>query len=250
MQTLSTLIAHTRTHSIFSNYASRITLHHAHLAHAKGDSARALECYRVAQYTSGAATLLTLNENLTKNGKKGRGSTVKERTAESGGTSPSTDTYVAVAAMAGEVALRLGNLKEKQVQKARANPAVGGSVNMLCMREGNEMDVDDDDDPLSLSSSPPSPLTSSRSSPTKQLHQVGEDMELLDEDKVEMASIRILATQVASLCKNMGVGGTLCSVGKMIEAFRCGEGKALSARYVISCPEVQQRKVIFRLGRC
>lgn len=42
------VIAHTRTFNIFHLYAGRISLHHAHLAHALGKKERALECYRVA----------------------------------------------------------------------------------------------------------------------------------------------------------------------------------------------------------
>ncbi|KZT02078.1 uncharacterized protein LAESUDRAFT_662657 [Laetiporus sulphureus 93-53] len=42
------LIAHTRTYNIFPRFAARIALHHAYLAHALGQSSRALQCYRVA----------------------------------------------------------------------------------------------------------------------------------------------------------------------------------------------------------
>ncbi|KAH7924786.1 hypothetical protein BV22DRAFT_1034747 [Leucogyrophana mollusca] len=52
---LNLLIAHTRTHTLFSSYASRITLHHAHLAHALGNTARAMQCYRVAADLEGGA---------------------------------------------------------------------------------------------------------------------------------------------------------------------------------------------------
>ena len=47
-QNLDILIAHTRTHELWPHYAARITLHHAHLAHALGRVSRALDCYRVA----------------------------------------------------------------------------------------------------------------------------------------------------------------------------------------------------------
>ncbi|KAI0348201.1 hypothetical protein BDW22DRAFT_1424406 [Trametopsis cervina] len=47
-QNLDTLIAHTRTYSIFPNFSARITLHQAHLAHALCQIPRALSCYRVA----------------------------------------------------------------------------------------------------------------------------------------------------------------------------------------------------------
>lgn len=49
-QTLNVLIAHTRTHGMFDKFASRITLHHAHLAHALGQMERARQCYRVAAH--------------------------------------------------------------------------------------------------------------------------------------------------------------------------------------------------------
>ncbi|EKM61558.1 uncharacterized protein PHACADRAFT_204728 [Phanerochaete carnosa HHB-10118-sp] len=47
-QNLAQLIAHTRTYNIFPYFAARISLHHAHLAHAIGQTSRAMECYRVA----------------------------------------------------------------------------------------------------------------------------------------------------------------------------------------------------------
>ena len=45
---LAQLIAHTRTYRIFPYFSARITLHHAHLAHALGQTTRALQCYDVA----------------------------------------------------------------------------------------------------------------------------------------------------------------------------------------------------------
>lgn len=41
-------MAHTRTYRIFPYFSARITLHHAHLAHALGRPVRALQCYNVA----------------------------------------------------------------------------------------------------------------------------------------------------------------------------------------------------------
>ncbi|KAF8636857.1 hypothetical protein AX17_003215 [Amanita inopinata Kibby_2008] len=49
---LDDLIAHTRTTSLFPMFAARISLHHAHLAHALGQTTRALECYRLAAHLS------------------------------------------------------------------------------------------------------------------------------------------------------------------------------------------------------
>jgi hypothetical protein len=51
-QTLDQLIAHTRTYGVFPVFAARITLHHAHLAHALGQHDRALQCYRVAVHVA------------------------------------------------------------------------------------------------------------------------------------------------------------------------------------------------------
>jgi hypothetical protein len=82
-QTLDTLIALARTYDLFHAFAARITLHHAHLAHALGGGARALECYGVAAYLA-------------------------EKDIHSGGTEGSGAEFVRVAARAGEVALRFG----------------------------------------------------------------------------------------------------------------------------------------------
>ena len=45
---LDKLISHSRTFDIFKSYSARITLHHAHLAHALGNLERAQQCYAVA----------------------------------------------------------------------------------------------------------------------------------------------------------------------------------------------------------
>ncbi|KAI0033851.1 hypothetical protein K488DRAFT_46896 [Vararia minispora EC-137] len=52
---LSKLIAHTRSCDLFARYAPRITLHHAHLAHALGAHERALQCYDVAAHVAEGA---------------------------------------------------------------------------------------------------------------------------------------------------------------------------------------------------
>ncbi|OJT13950.1 hypothetical protein TRAPUB_9489 [Trametes pubescens] len=49
-ENLNILIAHTRTYDIFPLFAARIALHHAHLAHALLQPARALRCYRAAAH--------------------------------------------------------------------------------------------------------------------------------------------------------------------------------------------------------
>ncbi|KAF8621735.1 hypothetical protein AX15_007535 [Amanita polypyramis BW_CC] len=49
---LNTLIAHTRSTSLFPTFAARITLHHAHLSHSLGQTERAIDCYKVAAHLS------------------------------------------------------------------------------------------------------------------------------------------------------------------------------------------------------
>jgi hypothetical protein len=52
LQDISTVIAYARSHGFFSMYSARITLHQAHLAHALGQTERALKCYQVAAFLS------------------------------------------------------------------------------------------------------------------------------------------------------------------------------------------------------
>ncbi|KAL4068831.1 hypothetical protein V8B97DRAFT_1872534 [Scleroderma yunnanense] len=79
---LATVIAHARTHGFFEEYASRVTLHYAHLAHALGDTVRAETCYRVAANLDGAGPV--------------------------GSSRSPTSGFVAAAARAGEALLRIG----------------------------------------------------------------------------------------------------------------------------------------------
>ncbi|KAG9310773.1 hypothetical protein JVU11DRAFT_8622 [Chiua virens] len=79
---LATMIAHTRTYDFFPAYSARISLLHAHLAHALGDTERAGTCYHVAAHLDGAGPV---------------GSSV----ALGGG-------FIAAAARAGEALLRIG----------------------------------------------------------------------------------------------------------------------------------------------
>ncbi|CAE6448910.1 unnamed protein product [Rhizoctonia solani] len=51
-QRLSELVAHTRNFGLFDSFAARISLHHAHLAHARGQTDRARTCYEAAIRTS------------------------------------------------------------------------------------------------------------------------------------------------------------------------------------------------------
>ncbi|KAJ7587169.1 hypothetical protein C8J56DRAFT_861483 [Mycena floridula] len=142
-QNLALLIAHVRTYELFSTFSPRITLHHAHLAHGKGNTTRALECYRVARELAEQAK----------------------------------DDYVRISAMAGEVALRIGLARAK-----------------------GSMDPDDEDE---LSLTPSASMDVDRPS-------------LGASDEEEWEQIRSLGEQVIQAAPVLG--GTLRSVGKVIEA--------------------------------
>ncbi|KAJ3761926.1 hypothetical protein EV360DRAFT_36798 [Lentinula raphanica] len=79
-QTLSVLIAHLRNANLFPSFSARVSLHHAHLAHAQGQTARASRCYQAA-----------------------------ELFAEERG-----DDFVRVSARAGRVCLKIGLIREKE----------------------------------------------------------------------------------------------------------------------------------------
>ncbi|KAI6012815.1 hypothetical protein F5J12DRAFT_820877 [Pisolithus orientalis] len=98
---LDTVVAHTRTHGFFTEYAPRIMLHYAHLAHGIGDTARAGTCYRVAAYIADAGPIGVANVN--------------------------TGGFVAAAARAGEALLRIGLVaKQAAPNMASDSPIVMG----------------------------------------------------------------------------------------------------------------------------
>ncbi|KIM38243.1 hypothetical protein M413DRAFT_447988 [Hebeloma cylindrosporum] len=94
-QQLAQLIAHTRTHGLFSIYSARITLHHAHLSHALTRTDRALKCYQVAAYLS------------------------RRRTRDEENDDGCEDRWVNVSARAGELWLRVGLANELADEDAR-----------------------------------------------------------------------------------------------------------------------------------
>lgn len=98
MQQLVQLIAHTRTHGLFSIYSARITLHQAHLSHALTRTERALKCYQVAAYLS-------------------RRRTLKDQDQEN--DDGCEDRWVNVSARAGELWLRVGLANELADESAR-----------------------------------------------------------------------------------------------------------------------------------
>ncbi|KAL0577825.1 hypothetical protein V5O48_004153 [Marasmius crinis-equi] len=143
-KTLSILISHLRTHALFDSFAARITLHHAHLAHSRGDLKRAMQCYKVAAHI-----------------------------AEEEGSD-----FVNVSARAGLVALQIGLFRRKQMQ--------GGTE---ASRDDTKMEVDCEDGGAS-------------------------DRE--EDDEWTWERIEKEAVEVADACKVSG--GTLCTVGRVIEA--------------------------------
>ena len=94
-QTLNSLIAHTRTHDLFSSYAARITLLQAQLAHSVGRTDRALKCYRVAAFLASGG--------------------------DEGDCEKGKDEWVRVAARAGEVWVRIGVVR-RRIMKMRMRP--------------------------------------------------------------------------------------------------------------------------------
>lgn len=130
---LSSLIAHCRTMDIWTTFAPKVTLYHAYLAHSEGKSDQAILYYRVAAQAA------------------------EERGQE----------HIRVGARAGEIAIRLGML-----------------------RDPNAMDV--------------------------------------DESKEEEQQIIALGKDVVEAA--MGLGGTMRSVGKIVEACLI-KGEILSAKY-------------------
>jgi hypothetical protein len=118
---LDTMIAHTRTYQLFPAFAARITLHHAHLAHALGKGAQALDCYRVAAHVA----------------------------SQEKGESCEAD-FVNLAAKAGEVALRIGicasgGMDEYDGETLREEEArvkkMGAEVISACSRKGGILEA-------------------------------------------------------------------------------------------------------------
>ncbi|KAJ3789960.1 hypothetical protein GGU10DRAFT_303991 [Lentinula aff. detonsa] len=114
-QTLSVLIAHLRNAHIFPSFSARVSLHHAHLAHAKGQTDRAMQCYQVAEIFS------------------------EER----------GDDFVRISARAGRACLKIGLIREKecsmkerveaQKQKTPKRKTRGKNVAEACRGMGGTM---------------------------------------------------------------------------------------------------------------
>ncbi|KIJ38993.1 hypothetical protein M422DRAFT_258145 [Sphaerobolus stellatus SS14] len=108
---ISRLIAHTRTHNLWSAYAPRIALYHGHLAHLLLHPARALDCYALAVH------LASQQEHPTNMSSK----PTNDDTVHAG---IATARFIRVAAQAGEVGLRLGMIREGD----RGSGVLGGEL--------------------------------------------------------------------------------------------------------------------------
>ncbi|KAF8531321.1 hypothetical protein JB92DRAFT_2691954 [Gautieria morchelliformis] len=97
-ESLARLIAHTRTHQLWETYSARVTLYHAHLAHALQKTDRALEYYRVAAHIAGKE-------------ERGGRTMVGDRSGNVH-AGVAVARFVRVAAQAGEVGLRIGIARE------------------------------------------------------------------------------------------------------------------------------------------
>ncbi|KAJ4485686.1 hypothetical protein J3R30DRAFT_3365295 [Lentinula aciculospora] len=157
-QTLSVLIAHLRNADLFLSFSGRVTLHHAHLAHAQGQTDRAMQCYELAEALAGE-----------------RG-----------------DDFVRISARAGRACLSIGLIRDKEYS-----------------RMGNKEEV-------------------KRELPKRKTREKSRERKVVDEDAMvvdgntlvaepeEWEDVQKLAEDVAEACR--GMGGTMWSVGRVIEA--------------------------------
>ncbi|KAJ3523314.1 hypothetical protein NMY22_g11498 [Coprinellus aureogranulatus] len=106
---LAELIAHSRNEGLFNQYAARITLLHAQLAHALGQTDRAVQCYQIAAHLSRPRT------------REGDSSTKMEVDGEDEATGRMgdehaegvEDPWIYASARAGELWVRIGHLRRE-----------------------------------------------------------------------------------------------------------------------------------------
>ncbi|KAJ3918552.1 hypothetical protein F5877DRAFT_78902 [Lentinula edodes] len=159
-QTLSVLIAHLRNADLFSSFACRITLYHAHLAHAKGQTDRAMQCYEAA-----------------------------EAFAEERG-----DDFVRVSARAGRACLKIGLIRDKECSK-KEREEEAKQTKRKTRAKSRERKVGDEN-----------------------AMEVDEDAAVVEPETSveEFEDVQKLAEDVVEACR--GMGGTMWSVGRVIEA--------------------------------
>ncbi|KAJ3750889.1 hypothetical protein DFH05DRAFT_129609 [Lentinula detonsa] len=160
-QTLSVLIAHLRNAHIFPSFSARVSLHHAHLAHAKGQTDRAMQCYRVAEIFS------------------------EER----------GDDFVRISARAGRACLKIGLIREKECSmKERVEAEKQKTPKRKTRGKSKERKASDD------------------------AMDVDQNAAMIEAEITanEWEDVQKLAEDVAEACR--GMGGTMWSVGRVIEA--------------------------------
>ncbi|CAE6382948.1 unnamed protein product [Rhizoctonia solani] len=86
---LSELVAHTRNFGLFDFFVARISLHHAHLAHARGQDDRAIMCYEAAIRASSTGSFIHTSSSAGLIGLK-MGITARDKYITSASKSPST----------------------------------------------------------------------------------------------------------------------------------------------------------------
>ncbi|KAF8167157.1 hypothetical protein B0H34DRAFT_791923 [Crassisporium funariophilum] len=122
---LAELVAHLRNCGLFSEYSARVSLHHAHLAHALGRDERASKCYKVAAHLSRRR--------------------VKTEVAPEGDDDDDgcEDAWVNTAARAGYLWLRIGVLSRAREAGATAESDSGcGSASRARTRTEEELEWD------------------------------------------------------------------------------------------------------------
>ncbi|CUA75580.1 hypothetical protein RSOLAG22IIIB_11850 [Rhizoctonia solani] len=88
-QRLSELVAHTRNFDLFDSFVARISLHYAHLAHARGQTDRARTCYEAAIRTSATGSFIHTSSSAGLIGLQ-MGIAARDKYITSGSKTPST----------------------------------------------------------------------------------------------------------------------------------------------------------------
>lgn len=104
---LAELIAHTRNEGLFNQYAARITLLHAQLAHGLGQIERALQCYQVAAHLSRSGDRAGSSDSDSIH--------MDEKPQQAGDEDADgvDDPWIHAAARAGELWVRIGHLRRE-----------------------------------------------------------------------------------------------------------------------------------------
>lgn len=243
--------------SLFHSYAARITLHHAHLAHAKGRTERARQCYRVAIWLSSPeddhanatqprVKLDAVSSSSKKRGKgkanggstrgrgkaSGKGRTRNQssdetptKTKANGQKSPvdgdldeeeevtgegrRRDPWVHACARAGEIALRIGELAQKRVDRIQVEKERRRGVKRKPQQD-SDFEVDMSSEPAFMFPPPDGDDDDEEDEDGREL------LKELQMEAKEEEDVKKLALEVAEECE--GLGGVLCAVGEVLRS--------------------------------